>query len=373
MSDESEIEAGLAPRANPNLYGHEAGEAALLEAFAGGRLPHAWLITGPRGIGKATLAYRFARFVLAQEKPGGSSEPGGLFGAPAAPKSLALKPDHPVFRRTAAGGHADLLTVERGIDEKTGRKRTEIVVEDARAVADFLHLTPAEGGWRVVVIDGVEDMNRSAANAVLKIVEEPPAQALILLVSHAPGRLLATIRSRCRRLALKPLDEATIRRILGEQIPGLDPGDATALARLAEGSAGRALELAAQGGLDLLREVMGLLETLPRLDGVALHRLAERMGGADGAERFRTVTELVQWWLARLIRVGGTGEGPAGGEVVPGESALYARLSAARRLDPWLEVWDKTGALFSRAESVNLERKQVVLNAFLALEAAARG
>jgi DNA polymerase-3 subunit delta' len=366
---EDEPTTFLAPRANPNLYGHEAAEAALLEAFAGGRLPHAWLFTGTRGIGKATLAYRFARFVLAQEKPGAGS---GLFGATPPATSLALKPDHPVFRRSAASGHADLLTVERTVDEKTGRLRGEIVVEDARAVAEFLHLTPAEGGWRVVVIDGVEDMNRSAANAVLKIVEEPPSQALILLVSHAPGRLLATIRSRCRRLALKPLAEAIIRRILGEQMPGLDAEDATALARLAEGSAGRALELAAEGGLGLLREVMELLETLPRLDGAKLHRLADRMAGGDGADNFRTVTELVRWWLARLIRVGGTGEAPAGAEVVPGEAALYARLSGARRLDPWLEVWEKTGTLFSRAESVNLERKQVVLNAFLALEAAAR-
>lgn len=369
---------GIAPRATPHLYGHEAAEAALLDAFKGGRLPHAWLMCGPRGIGKATLAYRFARFMLAQGKAGQekSNEGGGLFGAtsllvPAPPTSLALPPDHPIFRRTASGGHADLLTVERTADEKTGRLRSEIVVEDARAVADFLHLTPAEGGWRVVVIDGVEDMNRSAANAVLKIVEEPPAQALILLVSHAPGRLLPTIRSRCRRLVLKPLDESVIVRILGAQMPSLGAEDASALARLAEGSAGRALELAEQGGLDLLRDMLGLLQTLPRLDAVALHALADRMAGAEGAAAFRTVTELLQWWLARLIRAGGTGETPA--EAVAGEGALYARLAAPRRLDPWLEVWEKTQTLFSRAESVNLERKQVVLNAFLALEAAARG
>jgi DNA polymerase-3 subunit delta' len=363
--------SGLAPRANPGLYGQEAAEEALLAAYRSGRLPHAWLLTGPRGIGKATLAYRFARFVLAEGGGAGEGEgEGRLFTAPPPAGTLALPPGHPVFRRVASGGHADLLTVERSPDEKTGRLRSEIVVEDARAVADFLHLTPGEGGWRVVVIDGVEEMNRSAANAVLKIVEEPPHQALILMVSHAPGRLLPTIRSRCRRLALEPLAADIVVRILREQLPELAAGDAEALARLAEGSAGRALALAAQGGLALLREVLALLETLPSLDAAALHRLAGRMGGSEGEATFRTVGELLLWWLARLIRAAGTGRPPA--ELAPGEAALYARLAERRNLDRWLEVWEKTRHLLSRADSLNLERKQVVLNAFLAVEGAAR-
>jgi DNA polymerase III subunit delta' len=364
MSGE-EVEIGLAPRANPNLYGHGAAEKTLLDAYNSGRMAHAWLLCGPRGIGKATLAYRFARFVLAQRKGNGA----GLFGAPAAMEDLALAPAHPVFRRIASGGHADLLTVERTENER-GKLRDEIVVEDARRIGGFLHLTPAEGGWRVVVIDGVEEMNRNAANAVLKIVEEPPAQALILLVSHAPGRLLPTIRSRCRRLALKPLDLGTTARILTEQRPGLDAADTQALARLAEGSAGRAIELADLGGLTLLRQMIELLATLPRLDVAALYKLADRMGGAEGEAAFRTVTDLLLWWLARLIRMGGGGEAPD--EVVAGETALYRRLAEPRSLDRWLEVWEKTRALFSRADAVNLERKQVLLNAFLALEAPAR-
>lgn len=369
MSEE-ETSVGIPPRANLNLYGHEAAEKTLLGAHTSGRLAHAWLIGGPRGIGKATLAYRFARFVLSGPAVSGAGEGGGLFDATAPLTSLTLGAEHPIFRRVASGGHADLLTVERSLDDK-GRLRSEIVVEDARSIAEFFHLTPAEGGWRVVVIDGAEEMNRNAANAVLKIVEEPPAQALILIVSHAPGRLLPTIRSRCRRLALKSLEEATIARILAEQLPTTLPAeDAMALARLAEGSAGRAVELAKQGGLVLLREMIGLLDTLPRLDVVALHKLASRMGGAEGEATFRTVTELLRWWLARLIRSGGVGELP--GEVVAGEGVLYGRLANPHNLDRWLKVWEKTGALLARMESLNLERKQVVLNAFLALEAAAR-
>ncbi|HYB55310.1 MAG TPA: DNA polymerase III subunit delta', partial [Alphaproteobacteria bacterium] len=165
---------GPAPRANPDLFGQEEAEAALLEAFRGKRLAHAWILSGPRGIGKATLAYRFARFMLAH---GAKAESGGLFGPATPPESLALSPDHPVFRRVASGGHADLLTLERRFDEDRRRFKSEISVEEAREVADFLHLTPAEGGWRIVVIDGAEEMNRNAANAVLKIVEEPPPNA----------------------------------------------------------------------------------------------------------------------------------------------------------------------------------------------------
>ena len=357
---------GPLPRANPSLYGHEAAEAALLEAYTSGRLAHAWILGGPRGIGKATLAYRFARFLLARPAAG---EGGELLTAEP-PASLALPAQHPVFRRVASGGHADLLTLERRFDEERRRLKSEISVEEAREVADFLHLTPAEGGWRVVVIDGAEEMSRSAANAVLKIVEEPPARALVLMVSHAPGRLLATLRSRCRRLPLKPLDEAALARVLAERLPGLEESEAELLKELADGSAGRALALAEEGGLALFREMMALLAALPRLDSAALHRLAERTAGREGEDAYRTLTELLLWWLARFAKAAGTGRMPR--EIVAGEGRLLSRLAASPRLDRWLELWEKTGHLLARQESVNLDRKQIVLNAFLSLETAAQ-
>src|SRR5439155_17813225 len=182
-----------APRSNPELLGHEAAESALRRLFEAGRLPHALLLSGPRGIGKATLAFRLARFVLASG--GGEGPPGGLFGDLGA-SGLAIAPDSGTFRRVASGGHADLLTVERAYDPRRRRLRGEIIVENAREIGTFLRLTPAEGGWRVVVVDGADEMNRAAANALLKILEEPPRRALLLLVAHSPGRLLPTIRSR---------------------------------------------------------------------------------------------------------------------------------------------------------------------------------
>lgn len=351
------------PSDNPELIGHDGAEAAFLDAWNSGRLPHAWLICGPRGIGKATLAYRIARFVLA----GGDGD-GGLFGPP---QNLATSPEHPVFRRIAANGHADFKVVERGwADDKQTRLRSEIVVEDVRGVGGFLSLTPAEGGWRVVIIDAADEMNRSSANAVLKVLEEPPRRALLLLVSHSPGRLLPTIRSRCRRLNLPPLAETRVLELLQRHRPDLAAADAAALSRLAEGSIGRALALAGEGGLDLYREMIDLLSRLPRLDVVALHAFGDRVAKAGASDSFRTLTELFGWWLARLVRTGGEG-GPVA-EVVAGEEAVMRRLLAAGRLDQWVEVWEKITHLFNRADAVNLDRKQVVLNAFLTVERQSR-
>ena len=357
----------LDPRDNPDLIGHAEAERAFLAAWNSGRLAHAWLLSGPKGIGKATLAYRIARFVLS----GGGEGGGGLFGG--GPESLALSPDHPVFRRVSASGHADLKVVERGwSDDKKTKLRTEIVIDDVRGIGGFMALTPAEGGWRVVIIDAADDMNRNAANAVLKVLEEPPRNALMLLVSHSPGRLLPTIRSRCRRLALKPLPEPSVVQLLASHRPDLGPEDVAALARLGEGSIGKAANLAAEGGLDLYRELVGLLSALPRLDVPALHAFADRVARPDAEAAWRTVTELLGWWLARLIRAGGR-QGRGMSEAVAGESALMGRLLSAADLERWLEVWEKVTALFARTDAVNLDRKQAMLTAFLAIERLARG
>lgn len=352
------------PRKNPDLVGHEWAERRFLDAWASGRLPHAWLITGPKGIGKATLAFRIARFVLA----GGGA--GGLFDA-MAPESLHLAPDHATFRRVAAGGHADLMTLERTVDPKNDKLRKVIIVGDVRRTSAFLNLTPAEGGWRVLVVDSADELNVHAANALLKTLEEPPPRALLLLVSHAPGRLPATVRSRCCRIALKPLAEQQLMPLLARYLPGSGDGERRALARLGEGSVGRALALAEEGGLELYRDVVSLLAALPSVEGAALHAFADRLARRGADEAFRTATGLIGWWLAQMIRDGARG-GSWTPAVVPEEEGCAGRLFARAGLDRWMEVWDKVCRLTAQVEALNLDRKQVVINLFTTLAGAAR-
>jgi DNA polymerase-3 subunit delta' len=358
----------LHPRKQAELIGHRGAEARLLAVWHSGKLPHAWLITGPRGIGKATLAYRFARFVLAGGGAKGAGM-GGLFGADEARTgggSLAIAPENSVFRRVASGGHPDLLTVEKGIDPKNGREKSAIGIDDARAIGGFLSLTPAEGGWRVVIVDSADEMTRNAANAILKIVEEPPSKSLLLLVCHAPGRIPSTIRSRCRRLALAPLESTEVETLLARLLPDTEAVERMALARMGEGSPGRALALAEAGGLELYRELLAFAGQLPTVDAVAAHTLADKLARQGANEAFLAFTELMGWWIARLVRISAHAAGLT--EVFPGEHAALKKAAGLRRLDQWAEVWEKTARLFGQGEGLHLDRKQILLSALLALQ-----
>ena len=349
--------AWLAPRENPHLVGHQSAASTFMEAWQSGRLAHAWLIAGPRGIGKATLAYRFARFVLAGGEGGGGD-------------GLAMPPEHPIFRRITAGGHSDLAVVERGLGDR-GRLRAEIVVDDVRAANAFLSLTAGEGGWRVVIVDAAEEMNRNAANALLKRLEEPPSRVLFLLVSHASSRVPATLRSRCRVLALSPLATPAFDGLLAEAMPTLPAAERRMLGLLAEGSPGRAAALAEQGGVALYRRLIGLVGTLPALDTRPLHELADGLSGRDGVDRMRTLAELILWWLGRSIRAAARGELQTMEEVVPGERASAALMEGAA-LDRWVGVWENLGRSFADADGLNLDPRQVLIGAFSALREAAR-
>jgi DNA polymerase-3 subunit delta' len=267
----------------------------------------------------------------------------------------------------ASGGHADLLTVERAWDPRRNRLRGEIVVDDTREIAAFLRLTPAEGGWRVVIIDGADEMNRNAANALLKILEEPPRRALLLLVAHSPGLLLPTIRSRCRRFPLMPLPDEIVRHLLGRYRPDLPDPQAEALVTLSGGSIGRALDLAGVDGVGLYRSILALLARGGVIDVAEVHAFADRLGRSDAESAYRVVEELLGQLLARLAvrSARGTSAADREGELL---DHLAGRSSAAR----WAELRDEIGGGFARTDALNLDRKQTILSAFFAIGDAAR-
>jgi len=323
------------PRATTALLGHAEAERDLLEAYRSGRIHHAWLIGGSPGIGKATLAYRMARFVLAHPDP----------AVPAVQRAstLAVDPEHPVARRINARSHADLLVLER-TESDSGALRTVIPVDEVRRTIGFFGSTAAAGGWRVCIVDSADELKSpEAPNALLKVLEEPPARTLFLVVSHAPGRLLPTIRSRCRRLTLRPLTPADVAAAIAVAL-GRSPGDGEVekAAALAEGSVARAITLLGGPALAVRERVAGMLAALPQVDGMALHALGDLLGRADSGT-FETFVDTLRDWLS---------------------SRLTAYAGDTARLAQVAEVWEKLARAAREVEVFNLDRKPLVFAAF---------
>jgi DNA polymerase-3 subunit delta' len=326
------------PRETAVLYGHRDAEQTLLASYQSGRIPHAWLIGGPRGIGKATLAYRLARFVLAHPDPQSPTVQEAT--------SLALDPEHPVVRRVAAQAQGDLLALERVVNEQTGKLYTVIRVDDVRRTVSFFGSTAGEGGWRIAIVDAVDDLQREGANALLKVLEEPPVSTLLLLVSHAPGRELPTIRSRCRRLLLRPLDTPDVIRATAVAA-GRNAGDfdVQTAAEAADGSVGRALALLDSVALGLRQRVTDLLAQLPDPDPRALHALGDALGGTD-PQTLATFMDIVYGWLSNRLAAHTQG--------------LPQMVRAAR-------AWETVNRAARDVETYNLERKPLVFAVFDAL------
>lgn len=331
------------PRLTRALFGHGVAERALLDAYKSGRIPHAWLIGGPPGIGKATLAYRMASFVLAHPDPSAAEvQKAG---------TLEVDADNPAVRRIAGQSHPDLLVLERTLNDK-GKLRQDIAVDDIRRSVPFFGSTAGEGGWRIAIVDAVEELNRAGANALLKILEEPPPRALMLLVSHSPGQTLATIRSRCRRLMLRPLEETDALRAVA-QATGRSPTDPEIKIAVtaAGGSAGRALSLLDGPTLVLRQRVLDMLARLPEVDHGALHALGEALGGTD-AKPLAAFVDAVNDWLSQR---------------------LSTTSESARKASEVALAFEKINSAARDVRDYNLERKPLVFAAFGLLAEAARG
>jgi DNA polymerase III subunit delta' len=342
---EQEISA-VHPRETRAFFGHRHAETALLNAYRSSRIPHAWLIGGPAGIGKATLAYRMARFVLAHRNPLGS--------AVQRAETLWVDPSDPVASRVAAGAHGGLLTLERTLNEK-GVMRSVITVDETRETISFFGSTAAAEGWRVCIVDTVDELNPNAANALLKVLEEPPQQSLFLLVSHAPARVLPTILSRCRKLLLRPLERSDLVRAAAEAA-NIAPDDLRLIeaAGAADGSVARALTLLGGDALKLKQRTAALLATLPRVDPRELHALGDALGGTDRVALAAFIDSVDRWLSERLHA---------------DETNANANLPRLARL---AEVWEKINSAARDTESYNLERKPLVFSVFGLLAEATR-
>ncbi len=328
---ESDVYPGaLAPRFAPALVGQAAAEAEMLAAFRSGRLAHAWLLAGPEGIGKATLAWRFARFLLAY--------PDASAPEVRDARDFAVPESHPAARQLASLSHPDFALIRRAWNPKSKSFFSEIRVDDVREGQNVFRLAAGSGGWRVALVDAADDLNRAGANALLKTIEEPPARALVLIVAHRPGRLPPTIRSRCRRLTLEPLTPAEIEAVVRAQGPPWSEYSAAAIAEAAGragGSAREALrrldpEEAQIGGL-----IDAVIGRLPGVDWAAALRLADRFAVAAGAAAHERFVLAIYDWLAARAR----------GTVDP------------LRLEPIAELWDKLRRAAREVEALNIDRR----------------
>jgi DNA polymerase III subunit delta' len=357
LNEPDRLEGFSLPREVDRLFGQEAALGELHDALKSGRMHHAWLLVGPEGVGKATLAYRFARTVLVD---GEGSDARG-----------AIDRDHPVFRKVASLSHPNLLLIRRSWVEKSKRYSQWIGVEEVRRLRAFLGHSAGEGGWRVVIVDRADELNQNAANALLKALEEPPPKTLFLLISSAEGRLPVTIRSRTRTLRVTGLGDedldGAVRAALARDEHETDEKTlATALA-LSEGSVRRALELVSNGGIELYREILASLGGLPEIEGPGLHRLVDRLSSSAESERFDLYLALLLGLIERLIRFTATGTG-----ATAEEQRLAARLLSPANLAHWAEGWEAISEAKAEAQALNLDRGLLLLESWFRLQHLAR-
>lgn len=349
------------PRETLRLFGHAAAQTEFLDAYSSGRLHHAWLLTGPQGIGKATLAYHLAR-VLLRDADEGDVKAKEL---PAVGETV-----DPVFHQVASLAHPDLLVLRRPWLQQRKRLATAITVDEARRLRPFLGKTTS-GRWRVVIVDAADEMNISAVNALLKGLEEPPVGCVFILVSSAPGLLPVTIRSRCRHLRLDGLDrhdlDSAVRAALdasGVEVPnGFDLS-----LDLAEGSPGMALRTLSHEGADLYMAIVNFISGLPRADYGRVHQLADALARPGAEDRYDLFHDLLSGLIGRLVCHAAGGSG-----AIRDEAGLADRIAAAGSLAQWARLWDTLQRAKAEADTLNLDRKTFVLETFFQLERAAHG
>ncbi|MCF8496218.1 MAG: DNA polymerase III subunit delta' [Alphaproteobacteria bacterium] len=329
--------------------GQDRAERILLENLISGRLPHGLIFSGPKGIGKAVTAFRLAKYILSR--------------APSQPDTLDTDPLHPVVRRLTAGAHPDFMLVERAYDPIKNKAKDSVSVSEIRKIPSFLRMTASEGGWRIVIVDDADTMNRNAQNALLKSLEEPPPKALLILIAHRAGNLIPTIRSRTQTINFPTLQDSVIKDLLSRFAPTLSPEDRNVVAGLAQGSMGRALQLAEQGGIDLLARISEAPRGYPSYNWPALHALADEMARPGVDSGFLLFQNLFLQGLGELAGEAARGKSAQGSPLLEAFQPLFRKVAPSRIL----ELHDKAASHFENVKTGNLDSRQAVLGAFFLL------
>ena len=352
-SDEfPDIDGDQAPRFTKALIGHHAARQTMVQACEGARFPHAWLLSGPKGVGKASFAYLLARALMSAKRP---QDMGDFWQAHDSADGHLVETD----------AHPDMFVLKRRYNDKTEKFYADIQSDDVRELKKSFSLSASRSGWRIAIVDSIDDMNKFGVNGLLKLLEEPPEKCLFFIICHNPGRLLDTIKSRCRSLNFNALTTEELTQLITQQSASIAPNEAAAAAYLAAGSAGRALTLVEHGGMDLYRDMIDVLVGLPNPDIERLHALASRFGARAAPESFEVFCYLVSNWLYRLIHGRATGAYPQ--PVFEGEGELIARIGPQMALEPATRLWEKVNQEARQVVALNLDKKQAVLGWFDAL------
>jgi DNA polymerase-3 subunit delta' len=352
------------PRFAVDMVGHKAVEQQLLDSINSGKIPHAMIFAGPQGIGKSTMAFRFIKAMLAAKVDTGPS----LFGTPdpVALTSLSANPDDQSSRLVVSGGHPDLMVVERKADEAKGGKLKDVDVEQIREIPGFLHMTPFMGGWRMVIIDDADTMTRSSQNALLKVLEEPPKNSILILIAHRPGLLISTIKSRCRTLNFSTLTQDEFDTLIKRAMPALARHDMDALYNIAGGSIGDSLQLMQDGALKSLHQVTALMQTWPEISWKDIHLMAEVLGGKGNDDSALNGFQNMLLWICETmtrIRASGLTQLP-----VPINNGPYPILLNHYSLEGWSKICDSLKTHFATVKYGSLDRRHAIFGAFSILK-----
>ena len=345
------------PRFTKHLYGQSAAEDVFLSAVRSQRILHAWLVSGPRGCGKATLAWRICKFLMVRAHKIHHGEENGN------PSSLDVDPEHPVARRIKALTEPSLSLVRRPYDADRKRIKTQITVTEIRQLGDQFALSPADGQPLIAIIDAADDMNNFAANALLKLLEEPPDHAFMFLISHSPDQLLPTIRSRCGFLHCQPLDRENLTRAV--EGAGFSLGeDAEATSELAGGSAGMAIQLQANEGLEIYRNLISIAKMMPNLAWHKAFKFASDCAIRGSEIQYNTSLMSILMLVSRITKVS---VGLDLGQAVEGEQECLSRLSKLATPQRWTELQLRLSEQSEHAKQVNLDSVSVVLDMLLSI------